>query len=403
MKLKDFKFSSVEEAINDIRNSKMIIITDDEDRENEGDLFIPAEKVTPEHINFMATYGKGLICLPLTEERLSQLGIEVLESNSPDPFYTAFTMPIDAKKNTTTGISAFDRAQTAKMATDPNATPDDFVKPGHIFPLRARKGGVVIRAGHTEAAVDLASIAGMSPAGVICEIMKDDGTMARMPDLIEFSKKHNIKILTIADLIKYRLQSEIWVQRMAEAHLPTKYGDFKIYAYTYLMDKSEHVAVVKGDVRNKENVLVRVHSECLTGDVFGSLRCDCGDQLHAAMKMINEEGLGVILYLRQEGRGIGLANKIKAYHLQDSCHLDTVEANIKLGFPPDLREYGMGAMMLKDLGLSTIRILTNNPKKLLGIKGFGLQITERVPIKTDPNPYNRDYLKCKVEKMGHIF
>ncbi len=401
--MKDFKFSSVEEALNDIRNSKMIIITDDEDRENEGDLFIPAEKVTPEHINFMATYGKGLICLPLTEERLNQLGIEILESNSPDPFYTAFTMPIDAKKNTTTGISAFDRAQTAKMAIDPNATPDDFVKPGHIFPLRARKGGVVIRAGHTEAAVDLASIAGMPPAGVICEIMKDDGTMARMPDLIEFSKKHNIKILTIADLIKYRLQSEIWVQRMAEAHLPTKYGDFKIYAYTYLMDKSEHVAVVKGDVRNKENVLVRVHSECLTGDVFGSLRCDCGDQLHAAMKMINKEGLGVILYLRQEGRGIGLANKIKAYHLQDSCHLDTVEANIKLGFPPDLREYGMGAMMLKDLGLSTIRILTNNPKKLLGIKGFGLQITERVPIKTDPNPYNKDYLKCKVEKMGHIF
>ncbi|AEE15154.1 GTP cyclohydrolase-2 [Thermodesulfobium narugense DSM 14796] len=401
--MEDFKFASVEEALDDIKNSKMIIITDDEDRENEGDLFIPAEKVTPEHINFMATYGKGLICLPLTEERLKQLDIEVLESNSPDPFYTAFAMPIDAKNNTTTGISAFDRAQTIRKAIDPNAKPEDFVKPGHVFPLKARKGGVVIRAGHTEAAVDLASMAGLFPAGVICEIMKEDGTMARMPDLIEFSKKHNIKILTIADLIKHRLQSEIWVKRMAEADLPTKYGNFKIYAYRYLMDKSEHVALVKGDVRNKQNVLVRVHSECLTGDVFGSLRCDCGDQLHTAMKMINDEGLGVILYLRQEGRGIGLANKIKAYHLQDTCHLDTVEANIKLGFPPDLREYGMGAMMLKDLGLSTIRILTNNPKKLLGIKGFGLQITERVPIKIDPNPYNKDYLKCKVEKMGHMF
>uniref|UniRef100_A0A7C5P7Q5 Riboflavin biosynthesis protein RibBA n=1 Tax=Thermodesulfobium narugense TaxID=184064 RepID=A0A7C5P7Q5_9BACT len=401
--MENFKFASVEEALEDIKNSKMIIITDDEDRENEGDLFIPAEKVTPEHINFMATYGRGLICLPLTEERLKQLNIETLESNSPDPFYTAFTMPIDAKNKTTTGISAFDRAQTIKTAIDPNAKPDDFVKPGHVFPLKARKGGVVVRAGHTEAAVDLASMAGLFPAGVICEIMKEDGTMARLPDLIEFSKKHGLKILTIADLIKYRLQSEIWVQRVAEAYLPTKYGDFKIYAYKYLMDKSEHVALVKGDVRNKQNVLVRVHSECLTGDVFGSLRCDCGDQLHTAMKMINEEGLGVILYLRQEGRGIGLGNKIKAYHLQDACHLDTVEANIKLGFPPDLREYGMGAMILKDLGLSKIRILTNNPKKLLGIKGFGLEITERVPIKIDPNPYNKDYLRCKAEKMGHIF
>lgn len=393
--------SPISEAIEDIKAGKFIIIVDDKSRENEGDLAIAAEKVTPEVINFMAKYARGLICLPIIGERLDELKIPMMVQENTSRFSTAFTVSIEAKHGVTTGISAHDRAMTIKAVLDPNTKPGDLARPGHVFPIRAKEGGVLVRAGHTEAIVDLAKLAGLYPAGVICEIMADDGTMARLPQLEAMATQWGIKIISIADLIAYRRRHEKLVQRVAEAKLPTKYGDFIAIAYKSIVDADEQVALIKGDISGDEPVLVRVHSECLTGDVFGSLRCDCGDQINLAMQSIANEGRGVFLYMRQEGRGIGFHNKLRAYALQDQG-LDTVEANIALGFAPDLRDYGIGAQILADLGLHKIRLLTNNPKKVVGLEGYGLEVTETVPLMASPNPYNFSYLEAKKNKLGHL-
>jgi 3,4-dihydroxy 2-butanone 4-phosphate synthase / GTP cyclohydrolase II len=394
-------FSTIEEAIEDIRSGKMVIVCDAEDRENEGDLTLAAQFATPEAINFMAKEGRGLICLALEPERCDELGLDLMAAKNESPFQTAFTVSVEAREGVTTGISAHDRARTIQVAIDPRSTPKDLVQPGHIFPLKAKSGGVLERAGQTEAAVDLARLAGVTPAGVICEIMNDDGTMARVPDLEKFCAKHDMKIVTVADLIEYRRRQDKLVQREVEVKLPTAYGDFRAVAYRSLVDNKHHIALVKGDVEGQDNVLVRVHSECLTGDVFHSMRCDCGEQLESALSMIEAEGSGVLLYLAQEGRGIGLLNKLHAYKLQEEG-LDTVDANLKLGLPADLRDYGIGAQILVDLGLSTIRIMTNNPKKIVGLEGYGLQVTAQVPIEHVPNEHNLAYLKAKKERMGHL-
>ena len=394
-------FHSIESVIADIRKGKMVIVVDDADRENEGDLILAAQHVTPAAINFMAKHGRGLICVPTTGERLQQLGIERMVKQNREVFRTDFQVSVDAAHGISSGISAADRAKTIQIMASPTALPDDLVQPGHVFPLRAKSGGVLQRAGHTEAAVDLVHLAGARSIGVICEIMNDDGTMARLPALLKFAKKHKLKICTIADLIEFRRTREKLVEKIEVVKMPTDYGDFDLHLYRSKLDGQHHLALVRGDVVKKEKVLVRVHSECLTGDVFGSRRCDCGPQLHQAMKQVADAGSGVILYMRQEGRGIGLAPKIQAYNLQEQG-LDTVEANEKLGYGMDLREYGLGAQILVDLGLKTIRLLTNNPKKIVGLKGYGLKIVEQVPIKIKSNPHNEKYLKTKREKLGHL-
>ena len=393
--------SGIAEAIEDIRAGKFVIIVDDEDRENEGDLALAAEKVTAEAINFMARHARGLICLPIIGKRLDELGIPLMVGQNTSKFSTAFAVSVDAKHGVSTGISAADRAETIKAIVDPATRAGDLARPGHIFPLRAREGGVLVRAGHTEAIVDLARLVGLYPAGVICEIMSEDGSMARLPQLEVMAERFGIKIVTIADLIAYRRRYERLVHRVAEAKLPTRYGEFTAIAYKSDIDPDEHLALVMGDISTEESVLVRVHSECLTGDVFGSLRCDCGEQIALAMQSIADEGRGVFLYMRQEGRGIGFHNKIRAYALQDEG-LDTVEANLSLGFPSDLRDYGIGAQILADLGLHEIRLRTNNPKKVIGLEGYGLKVVETLPIITIPNPYNRDYLETKQKKLGHL-
>ena len=393
--------ASITEAIEDIKAGRVVIIIDDESRENEGDLAMAAEKVTPEAINFMAKQGRGLICLPIIGQRLDELRIPLMVQHNTSRYSTAFTVSIEAKDTVSTGISAFDRAQTIKAVLDPDTKPEDLVQPGHVFPIRAREGGVLVRAGHTEAIVDLAKLAGRYPAGVICEIMVEDGHMARLPELEAMAEKYSLKIISIAELIAYRHRHEKLIQKVTEAKLPTRYGEFVAVAYKSIVDPAEHVALVKGDVSGDEPVLVRVHSECLTGDVFESLRCDCGEQIRLAMQRISGEGRGVFLYMRQEGRGIGFHNKLRAYALQDQG-LDTVEANIALGFAPDLRDYGIGAQILADLGLHKIRLLTNDPKKVVGLESYGLKIVEIVPLVISPNPINVNYLRTKQEKLGHL-
>jgi 3,4-dihydroxy 2-butanone 4-phosphate synthase/GTP cyclohydrolase II len=393
-------FAPIEEAIEDIRAGRMVVVCDDEDRENEGDLTMAAQFATPEAINFMAREGRGLICLALTAERCDELGLDLMASKNESPFETAFTVSIEAREGVTTGISAADRARTIQVAIDPHSSPRDLVQPGHVFPLKAKQGGVLERTGQTEAAIDLARLAGLNPSGVICEIMNDDGTMARVADLEPYCRRHDLKMVTVADLIAYRRRHDRLVERVVSTGLPTGFGDFTVVGYRSLVDDKHHVAMVKGDVRDKPDVLVRVHSECLTGDVFHSLRCDCGEQLESALAMIETEGEGVLLYLAQEGRGIGLLNKLKAYNLQDKG-FDTVDANLELGLPVDLRDYGIGAQILVDLGLSSIRILTNNPKKIRGLEGYGLSVTEQVPIVHASNPHNEAYLRAKRERLGH--
>jgi len=388
------------ELINAIKAGDMVVLTDDENRENEGDLIIAGDKITAEAINFMATHGRGLICVPMDAQRAKKIGLDEM-IKPEDNFRTAFTISVDARQNTTTGISAHDRATTVKLLANPNAQKNDFCMPGHIFPLIARNGGVLVRAGHTEAAVDLATLAGLNPVAVICEIMNEDGSMARMDDLKKFTKKHNLKLGTIANLIQYRRQKESLINEIKQVKLPTDFGKFNIHCFISKIDGREHLALVHGDVKNKENVLVRVHSECMTGDVFHSQRCDCKDQLHAAMRMVGQADAGIIVYMRQEGRGIGLINKLHAYHLQDQG-LDTVDANIKLGFPPDLREYGIGAQILKTLGVKSINLLTNNPQKIVGLEGYGLKINKRIPIIIKANDENKKYLNTKKERMGHL-
>lgn len=393
-------FATVEEAIDEIRNGNMIIVVDDEDRENEGDIIVAAEKCTADHVNFMATYAKGLICTPVEGYILDRLKIGQMVTNNTDNHETAFTVSVDAV-STTTGISAYERWETVKKIIDPEARPEDFRRPGHVFPLRSVPGGVLRRAGHTETTTDLARLAGLIPAGWCCEIMDDDGHMMRTPKLMEFADKHGLKIITVKSLIEYRKKTECFVEKIAEADLPSKYGHFRIHAYESKLDGKCHLAIMKGDVRGKKDVLVRVHSECLTGDALGSMRCDCGEQLATALKKIEAEGCGVVLYMRQEGRGIGLANKMRAYELQDQGK-DTVEANVLLGFAPDERDYGIGAQILADLGLSSIRLMTNNPAKRAGLEGYGLSITERVPLVMPINEYDKNYMKVKSAKMGHI-
>jgi len=393
---------SIEEAIQDIRNGKMVILVDDEDRENEGDLTMAAQFVTPEAINFMAKYGRGLICLSLSGEQVDHLNLPLMVDNNTSQFHTGFTVSSEARSGVTTGISAADRAHTIHTAVADDAKPEDLARPGHIFPLRARAGGVIVRAGQTEGSVDLARLAGLKPAGVICEIMNDDGTMARMPSLEEFSQEHGVGICTIADLIEYRMRTESFVERKVEANVPTLHGgEFRVIVFENQVDDFQHIALVKGDIQAEEPILVRVHSECLTGDIFGSLRCDCGGQLQKTMEMIENEGTGVLLYIRQEGRGIGLVNKLKAYKLQDEG-LDTVEANLELGFKADERNYGIGAQVLVDLGVRKMRLVTNNPKKMVGLQGYGLEIVEQIPIEIPANDCNAKYLECKKLKMGHL-
>jgi 3,4-dihydroxy 2-butanone 4-phosphate synthase/GTP cyclohydrolase II len=395
--------SSIEEVLEDIKAGKMILLVDDEDRENEGDLYMAAEMVDAESINFMATHGRGLICLTLTGEMVDKLQLPMMVPKNTSPYGTGFTISIEAKTGVSTGISAADRARTIQAAVAKDAKPEDLVSPGHIFPLRAREGGVLVRAGQTEGSVDLSRLAGMIPAGVICEVMNEDGTMARMPDLEEFAKIHGIKIATIADLVAYRLREDMLIKREVVARVPTEHaGEFKAVVYTNSVDNLEHVALVKGEINENEPVLVRVHSECLTGDVFGSARCDCGLQLKAAMKMIDENGSGILLYMRQEGRGIGLVNKLKAYCLQDDEGVDTVEANHLLGFKSDLRDYGIGAQILRDLGVSKMAILTNNPKKIVGLEGYGIEVVERLPLEMPAGKESKDYLMCKRDRMGHL-
>jgi 3,4-dihydroxy 2-butanone 4-phosphate synthase/GTP cyclohydrolase II len=393
----------VEEAVKEIKQGNIVILVDDEDRENEGDLTMAAEKVTPEAINFMTKYGRGLLCLSMTREKIESLDLPMMVSDNKSPFGTNFTVSIEATRGVTTGISAYDRAVTILTAVDENATSSDLISPGHVFPLRARKGGVLVRAGQTEGSVDLARLAGLTPAGVICEVLNEDGTMARLPDLMVMAERHNLKICTIKDLIQYRMRNEKLVRKGAETVLPTEFGgDFRLIVYENEVDSHNHVALVKGEIHPDEPILVRVHSECLTGDVFGSQRCDCGNQLEKAMHMVEEAGKGVILYMQQEGRGIGLLNKIKAYALQDQgC--DTVEANLRLGFKPDLRDYGLGAQMLADLGVKKMRLMTNNPTKIVGLEGYGLEVVEQVPIVIEPCATNLRYMKTKKEKMGHLY
>jgi 3,4-dihydroxy 2-butanone 4-phosphate synthase / GTP cyclohydrolase II len=393
-------FATIEEAIEDIRAGRMVIVCDDEDRENEGDLTMAAQFVTPEAINFMATHGRGLICLSLTPERCDDLGLDLMAAKNETAFETPFTVSIEAREGVTTGISAADRARTIQVAIDPESRPRDLVQPGHVFPLKSRPGGVLERTGQTEAAVDLSRLAGLNPSGVICEIMNEDGTMARVDDLVPYGERHDLKIVTVADLIAYRRKHDKLVERVVETRMPTQYGEFEAIGYRSLVDDKHHVALVKGDVAGGDDVLVRVHSECLTGDVFHSLRCDCGEQLESALAQIEREGRGVLLYLAQEGRGIGLLNKLKAYNLQDGG-LDTVDANLELGLPVDLRDYGIGAQILVDLGLGSIRILTNNPKKIVGLEGYGLKVSEQVPIEHASNPHNEAYLATKRDRMGH--
>ena len=395
------ELNTIEEAIEDIKQGKMVIVVDDADRENEGDMIFAAEKATPELINFISKHARGLVCVPMTRERIEELELSPMTKVNTAKLGTRFTVSVDAEHNTTTGISAHDRAQTIKVLIDSNAKPEDLARPGHIFPIQAQDGGVLSRAGHTEATVDLARLAGLYPAGILCEIMDEDGYMARLPSLLEMAKRFNLKIISVKDLIKYRMKKEKLVRRIVSVNFPTKFGHFKLHLYKSVIDEHHHLALEKGEVKGKENVLVRVHSQCLTGDVFGSARCDCGDQLAHALSMIEKEGLGVFLYMRQEGRGIGLSNKIRAYQLQD-CGLDTVQANIELGFDPDLRDYGIGAQILVELGLSTIRLITNNPKKIIGIEGYGLKVRERIPTEVPTTPENIKYLETKRDKLGHL-